>query len=116
MIVKRLRMCKGKVSFTNKGAAVKAAEKHGQRVYECPVCFCFHCTKAEDWREEFVPVEKYQNVLKVNEHLQARQKKLNVLRQLVHDLRTENARLRKEHRKVVHDLRVENIKLRKAKP
>lgn len=66
---RRIKMCKGKVSFTNKTAALKVAEKHNQNVYECPVCFCFHCTSLQNWKDEFVPVAKYQALLKANEQL-----------------------------------------------
>jgi hypothetical protein len=27
-------------------------------VYECPICFCWHCTSKENWRDEFVDAEK----------------------------------------------------------
>lgn len=54
--------CGKKVSFTHRAKAEKVAKKHGQTVYECPVCFCYHCTSKEDWRSEFVSIEKYEAV------------------------------------------------------
>ena len=47
------RMCGPKLSFRTREKAEEVASKHGQRVYECPVCFCFHCTSKENWRDEF---------------------------------------------------------------
>lgn len=67
--VRRIKMCAGKVSFTNKNAALKVANKFDQTVYECPVCFCFHCTNLQNWREEFVPIAKYRALLKTHEQL-----------------------------------------------
>ena len=74
MKINRIKMCKGKVSFTNAGAAKRVAEKHGQRVYECPVCFCFHCTSKADWRDEFVPIEQYRLIVQKLEDLQKKYK------------------------------------------
>ena len=62
-------MCKGKVSFQNIGAAKATAREYNQRVYECPVCFCYHCTSLEDWKDEFVPIEKYNELKKQYEIL-----------------------------------------------
>lgn len=53
----RARMCQSKASFWSKERAEKSAAKFGQRVYECPVCFCWHCTSLENWRDEFVDAD-----------------------------------------------------------
>lgn len=50
----RQRMCSTKQSFPTRGMAQKVAEKFGQTVYECPICFCWHCTHLKSWRDEFV--------------------------------------------------------------
>ena len=51
--------CQHKVSFNTKKKAALVAAKFGQRVYECPICFCWHCTKKERWEDEFVRVETH---------------------------------------------------------
>lgn len=86
---RRAKMCKNKTSFTSKGAALRVTEKYGQRVYECPVCFCFHCTSKSDWKEEFVPIEKYQNLnreyektLKILRGMSKVKQRLDEMRQL----------------------------------
>lgn len=48
------RMCGPKLSFRTRAKAQEIADKYGQRVYECPVCFCFHCTSKENWQDEFI--------------------------------------------------------------
>lgn len=50
----KLSMCGTKQSFRSRGAAEKIATKFNQRIYECPICFCWHCTKSQDWHDEFV--------------------------------------------------------------
>lgn len=54
---KRKAMCGKKASFTNKGKADAIAAKFGQRVYECPICFCYHTTSKENWKDEYVTKE-----------------------------------------------------------
>lgn len=53
----RTRMCGNKSTFYSQGRANKHADKYGQRVYECPICFCWHCTSKENWQEEFTDAE-----------------------------------------------------------
>jgi hypothetical protein len=104
-MVNRVKMCKHKVSFTTIASAQKRADKHGQRVYECPICFCFHCTSKENWRDEFVEVEKYRNILKDNERLQSSKQKsdakrknlkvkINELERVLKAMKKENAALK----------------------
>lgn len=52
----RLRhsMCGTKAAFRTQKSAEKIAIKFHQRTYECPICFCWHCTSLENWRDEFV--------------------------------------------------------------
>jgi len=54
----RSKMCEKKGSFYSRARAEKSAAKWGQRVYECPICFCWHCTSKDNWQEEFVDAEK----------------------------------------------------------
>lgn len=63
MNINRIKMCKDKVSFTNEKAARKVAKLHDQRVYECPVCFCFHCTSSDNWKGEYVTRKEYEIVM-----------------------------------------------------
>lgn len=93
--VRRAKMCKNKVSFTNKAAAIRAAERHNQNVYECPICFCFHCTSRQDWRDEFVPIEKFHNVMRELERIQKAHTSLKKVRQRMHEIRALNMRLLK---------------------
>lgn len=60
-------MCLKKVRFNTKKKAGEVAERYSQRVYECPICMGFHLTSKEDWRDEFVCVEKYQRLLNLYE-------------------------------------------------
>ncbi|HZZ82019.1 MAG TPA: hypothetical protein VFE62_26200 [Gemmataceae bacterium] len=48
------KMCGDKSTFYSKQRAVAHAAKYGQRVYECPICFCWHCTSKSNWRHEYV--------------------------------------------------------------
>lgn len=59
----RAQMCTKKVSFRSRGKAEAVAKQFGQRVYECPVCFCWHCTNKENWRDEFVDEEQVRKQL-----------------------------------------------------
>jgi hypothetical protein len=47
-------MCINKISFRNRDRAERSAAIYGQRIYECPICFCWHCTSKENWQDEFV--------------------------------------------------------------
>jgi hypothetical protein len=61
-------MCQNKVSFRSKDRAKAAGEKFGQRIYECPICFCWHCTSKENWKEEFITLEESKKRLSTLEH------------------------------------------------
>lgn len=82
----RLRnsMCGKKVSYRTKAVAQTYAERHKLRVYECPICFCFHVTKAEK-EVRFVPADL------VDKHLTEELNKLKI-----------------EHRAQIKKLRCEN--------
>ncbi len=95
MAINRFKMCKNKVSFTNAKAAERIAEKHNQRVYECPICFCFHCTSKADWKDEFVTLEKYQNVMKANDRLIKQIQNLSKVKQRLNEMRQLNFKLLK---------------------
>jgi hypothetical protein len=43
----RWAMCDKKRAYQTEHAANRAAARHDQRVYECPVCFCWHLTSKE---------------------------------------------------------------------
>lgn len=58
------RNCYKKCSFRTQAKAQAVADKYDQRDYRCPICFCWHCTSLENWRDEFVSIEKYQSVHK----------------------------------------------------
>lgn len=73
----KAKMCKNKRSFHNKVAAEKVAERFGQRVYECPICFCFHCTSKENWQDEFLFADDAKAIIQmVVDHYEKRQEKL----------------------------------------
>lgn len=44
----RQKMCAKKMAFRTEGAALRVAEKFEHRVYECPICFCWHTTSKKD--------------------------------------------------------------------
>lgn len=78
----RSKMCVRKVSFTNKAKARKIADKFDQRIYECPICFCWHTTAKEKWQDEFVRVEDHivalkQQESKIREELNEKNRKLS---------------------------------------
>lgn len=81
MKVTRIKMCKGKLSFHTISAAKKIAIKYDQRVYECPICFCYHTTSLEDWRQEFFRKEEVE-------------KKLLEQKTLINNINQENASLK----------------------
>ena len=96
------KMCGKKVSFRTKAAAEKIQVKYpNQRIYECPICFCWHLTTLENW--EYLYIDRYEheklmNLLK-NEVECAAKNRLNVkykaIRHLNVQLHIENKRLRK---------------------
>jgi hypothetical protein len=92
----RMKMCKDKVSFTNIAAAKRRAEKFGQRVYECPVCFCYHCTSLEKWQDEFVPIKKYQRAMKEAEQLPELRQRVERYGRAIFEMNGRQARLKKE--------------------
>ena len=53
----KAKMCRNKDSFYSRSRAEASAARWGQRVYECPICFCWHCTSKENWQDEFVDSE-----------------------------------------------------------
>lgn len=95
----RAKMCQNKVSFRTKGKAQAAGEKFGQRVYECPICFCWHCTNKENWKEEFVTVEECKKRMSTLENELRREfnEKLHEKNSRISKLQCENKRLRMGH-------------------
>lgn len=93
----RKKMCLNKVSFFTKKKAQAVAEVHSQRVYECPICFCWHCTSKEDWKSEYVDAEYHKKEL-----LKARR-----------ELRTEyNQLLSEKNRKINKlELKIKRLKM-----
>lgn len=47
-------MCGKKVAFRSQEKAAEVAKQHNQKVYGCPICFCYHLTSKADWKDEFV--------------------------------------------------------------
>ncbi len=72
----RGKMCNYKLSFNTRKKAQVNADKHGQSVYECPVCYCWHCTSKENWRDEFVNVEEFNYILEKNKEILEKNKKM----------------------------------------
>lgn len=50
-------MCDKKRSFETEARANKFARRFNQRVYECPICFCWHCTS----QVEAVEAQSFRN-------------------------------------------------------
>jgi len=48
---------------------MKVAKKFNQNTYCCPVCFCWHNTSCDKWQDEYVHIDKYNNLLKNYESL-----------------------------------------------
>lgn len=90
---RRRKACVGKVAFHTYRTALCVAEKYNQTVYECPVCFCYHCTSLQNWRDEFVPVQKHQNVVKQLDAAIEKLSKLQGMKKINGDLLQENQRL-----------------------
>lgn len=78
LALKKEAMCGKKATFTTKGKAEQVAAKFGQRVYECPVCFCWHATSKENWKYEYVTrVFMEQEIVKVRTELNEKNRKLS---------------------------------------
>lgn len=72
-------MCGDKLAFPTRNSAEKHAIKYDQYVYNCPVCFTWHCTSQKDWRINYVDRKLYDNLLAKNHILQAKVKQLEEL-------------------------------------
>lgn len=97
--VRRHKMCKDKVSFTTKKAALKRAEMFNQRVYECPVCFCFHCTSKEKIEDEFVGLEFHNRIVtEYQEQIERQKKKIKRYGKIIRDLNEHISKLKKRMR------------------
>lgn len=95
---RRTQMCSKKVSFRSRGKAEAIALQFGQRVYECPICFCWHCTNKADWRNEYIDEDEVKRRMA----------------DLERRLRTEyNERLRKKNSRIL-ELERENKNLRRG--
>lgn len=58
-MVNKSKMCTRKVSFRTKRKAEAVALRYNQRVYECPICFCWHTTNRDNWKSEFIGAEEH---------------------------------------------------------
>jgi len=104
---KKAKMCDKKVSFRSFSKAQKVAEKYNQKVYECPICFCFHCTSKESWRDEYVDAEKHSNLVRDHEKLL----------QMTKGYRTKiksMGKLLEEKNLIINDLKIKIKKLEKG--
>jgi len=90
-------MCLSKVSFRSKEKAQAVAAMHSQKVYECPICFCWHCTSKENWRNEYVDYQWHKKEMS----------------EIERKLRTEyNALLAKKNRRISElDCQVKRLKM-----
>lgn len=105
-MISRAKMCLNKVSFRSRGKAEAVALRFGQRVYECPICFCWHCTNKENWRDEFVDAEE------------TRQKIAGLERKIIsleNKIRAEYNIVLREKNKEINALKQEVYYLRKRK-
>lgn len=75
------RMCGRKYAYPTEKSARKNAENFGQRVYKCPVCFCWHCTSLENWKHEYITVTKHETLIQQEKAIA--NKKIKVLKQRV---------------------------------
>ena len=50
LLMDKNSMCYGKVPFRRKISAQRVAKKFNQRVYLCPLCYCWHNTSTRDWK------------------------------------------------------------------
>lgn len=94
----RKKVCTSKVSFRSKQKAMEWGKKWGQNIYECPVCFCWHLTSRENWRDEFIDADTAKRQLvalemKLRTEFNSKKKAMG---KLISDLSWENSRLRKE--------------------
>lgn len=96
-------MCGKKMVFRTRSFADKVALERNQRVYECPVCYCFHLTSKENWRQEFVAVEVMDQKIAEARSAGRREgkEKIKELNIQVQDLLRKNKQLRMEN----HELR-----------
>lgn len=108
----REKMCGKKASFQTKKAAELRASLFNQRVYECPICFCWHCTSKEDWRSEYYTESDVEK--KVNDAKAEANKKIKTLNTSMNYLKKEIAELRKENNKLSQEV-IKNSKLRNIK-
>ena len=95
----KLKMCSKKVSFNTKGKAEVVASKFNQRVYECPICFCWHTSSKENWKDEFVRREYHERCMAqlentIRNELNARNKELG---RMVADLTFRLGKERNQH-------------------
>lgn len=104
--INRAKMCKNKISFRSKAAALEKATKFNQRVYECPICFCWHTTSKENWEDLYVPIEKHQNLVRDTEKFKVKAeqtlirygKTIRDLNQIIHDQNLEIKELKERLR------------------
>lgn len=83
-MINRIKMCSKKISFTTKGKAEAVGLKFKQRVYECPICFCWHTTSKENWKDEFVRKDYHERCMaqlesKIRNELNEKNRKLSQL-------------------------------------
>lgn len=114
--INRVKMCQNKVSFTNKATAIAKAEKYNQNVYECPICFCWHCTSREDWKDEFVTVEKYQSLIQHHERLLIQFKEAKTYKKRVHEAETELFRVMNLIKRILKNDESQTIKEKSDEP
>jgi len=101
-VLSRKKMCYDKKSYTTKRGAELAATYWNLRVYDCPICFCFHTT-SKDNIPKFV-TEEFMNE-EIQRHLKDQRKNIGA----------ENAKLSTKINALVKEnktLWIENMKLR----
>jgi hypothetical protein len=94
----RKKVCSSKDSFRSKTKAEAIAKKWGQRVYECPVCFCWHCTSKENWKDEFIDADTAKRQLvaleiRLRTEFNAKKKAMG---KMISKLSWENSQLKKQ--------------------
>lgn len=85
----KTKMCKNKASFRSRERAEQVANNFGQRVYECPICFCFHCTSKENWQDEFLFADDAKTILQMlmDDHERREAKLRNRITQLENEIK-----------------------------
>ncbi len=92
----KAKMCLNKKAYYTKQKAQIDADKYGLRIYECPICFCWHTTSKENWKDEFITNEAHEKALKtlenkirreLNEIIKKRNTKINELELIVKRLK-----------------------------